>query len=233
MLSVVGHSSSTSSWNRSKLVLKDLELVHLVVAVLEQHAQRVKSPQTAICAAHEGKGVCAASRQTHGQAGRRHEHVALDKVAHVSEANDGVVRQGAGLQADVALEVVVPVEEVGLEGDAVGFEGECCLGAGEVEVCEGRTAADGGGGDVIGMRGEAACNVDDVAGVDGSAGDELLGMDRPEGDGTVAVTQADAVDVDPREGGCVDGVLGGDAKCGDRRDYPIYIKHKYATSGPF
>lgn len=156
--------------------------------------------------------------------------MAPDKVANVGEANNSIVRQGAGLQADVALEVVIPVEEVGLEGDAVGFEGECCLGAGEVEVCEGRTAADGGGGDVIGVRGEAACNVDDVAGVDWAAGEELLRVNGPEGDGAVAVTQADAVDVDPREGGCVDGVFGGDAECGDRGHYPICIGCKYAMS---
>lgn len=77
-------------------------------------------------------------------------------MAHVRPADDGVVRRGARLDAEVALEMVIPVEEIRLEIDAAGERDVGCLGAGEDEVCECRVTAYGDGRNVVWVGGEGA-----------------------------------------------------------------------------
>lgn len=69
----------------------------------------------------------------------------------VSISNHGVLRRRARVHGKEALEVIIPVEEVGLKvDDAVEWD-VSCFGAGEVEIGESSAAADGAGHNVVWM----------------------------------------------------------------------------------
>lgn len=85
----------------------------------------------------------------------------------------------ARLDAGEALQVVVPVQQVRLEIYAADERGGRGLGAGEVEIREGRVAADGDGCDVVWVRRKGACDIDYLADMDSVACYHLLGVDGP------------------------------------------------------
>lgn len=94
-------------------------------------------------------------------------------------ADNGIVRGCGRVDVEVALEVVVPVEQVGLEVDVADKRDRGRLGAGKVEVCEGGAAADGARGDMIWVGREAAGDIEDVAVVHRATHEHSLWIDGP------------------------------------------------------